>query len=107
MPTSMPHAGIEENKRVLRQLDMAVSSIPEVETVVGKPGRVNSPLDSAPISMYENVINYKTDENGNRLRFKIDKKGELLRDSMNKLIPYAGGEYFRQWRDEIQSPDDI
>jgi Cu(I)/Ag(I) efflux system membrane protein CusA/SilA len=68
----MPHAGIEENKRVLRQLDMAVSSIPEVESVVGKLGRVNSPLDPAPISMYENMINYKseykTDENGRRIR---------------------------------------
>ena len=37
MPTSLPHAGIEENKRVLQQLDMAVASIPEIETVVN-PG---------------------------------------------------------------------
>src|SRR5690606_15908732 len=36
MPTSMPHSGVEENKRVLQQLDMAVASIPEIETVVGK-----------------------------------------------------------------------
>ncbi|MGB2761777.1 MAG: efflux RND transporter permease subunit, partial [Maribacter stanieri] len=27
MPTSLPHAGVEENKRVLQQLDMAVASI--------------------------------------------------------------------------------
>lgn len=111
MPTSMPHAGIEENKRVLKQLDMAVSSIPEVESVVGKLGRVSSPLDPAPISMYENVINYnpeyKTDTNGNRLRFKIGKDGEFLRDKNGELIEDTNGEYFRQWRDEIQSPDDI
>lgn len=25
MPTSMPHSGVEENKRVLQQLDMAVA----------------------------------------------------------------------------------
>ena len=27
MPTSMPHSGVEENKRVLQQLDMAVASL--------------------------------------------------------------------------------
>ncbi|MDA9335946.1 efflux RND transporter permease subunit, partial [Flavobacteriaceae bacterium] len=59
MPTSMPHSGVEENKRVLQQLDMAVASIPEIETVVGKAGRTESALDPAPLSMYENVIQYK------------------------------------------------
>jgi copper/silver efflux system protein len=44
MPTSMPHSGIEENKRVLQQLDKAVASIPEIETVVGKAGRTESAL---------------------------------------------------------------
>ncbi len=111
MPTSMPHSGIEENKRVLKQLDMAVSSIPEIESVVGKLGRVNSPLDPAPISMYENVINYKpeykTDENGKRLRFAVDENGNFLRNKKDELIQDANGEYFRQWRDEIKSPDDI
>ena len=61
MPTSMPHSGVEENKRVLQQLDMAVASIPEIETVVGKAGRTESALDPAPLSMYENVIQYKSE----------------------------------------------
>ncbi len=61
MPTSLPHAGVEENKRVLQQLDMAVASIPEVETVVGKAGRTESALDPAPLSMYENIIQYKSE----------------------------------------------
>ena len=59
MPTSLPHSGIEENKRVLQQLDMAVAGIPEIEVVVGKAGRVESALDPAPISMYENLIQYR------------------------------------------------
>jgi len=61
MPTSMPHSGVEENKRVLQQLDMAVASIPEIETVVGKAGRTESALDPAPLSMYENIIQYKSE----------------------------------------------
>ena len=35
MPTSMPHSGMQENIKNLRLLDMAVTAIPEVETVVG------------------------------------------------------------------------
>lgn len=111
MPTSMPHSGMQENIKNLRMLDMAVTSIPEVETVVGKAGRVNSALDPAPMSMYENVIlyksEYKTDENGHRIRFKINKKGEYLKNKKNELIPDNNGQYFRQWREHIKSPDDI
>ncbi|MTB50022.1 efflux RND transporter permease subunit [Lewinella sp. W8] len=123
MPTSMPHAGIEENRRNLRLLDMAVTTIPEVETVVGKAGRVNSALDPAPLSMYENVILYKpeyaTDANGRRLRFRVDREGNFLTpsgqavgsdariDPAKDLIPDDNGQYFRQWRDHIKSPDDI
>lgn len=110
MPTSMPHSGMQENIKNLRLLDMAVTAIPEVETVVGKAGRVNSALDPAPMSMYENIIlyksEYKTDENGHRIRFKFENE-EYLKDENNELIPDNKGQYFRQWRDHIKSPDDI
>ena len=110
MPTSMPHSGMAENQKNLRILDMAVTAIPEVEMVVGKAGRVNSPLDPAPMSMYENIINYKseykTDENGHRIRYRYEK-GEYIYDDNGALIPDASGRYYRQWRDEIQSPEDL
>ena len=149
MPTSMPHAGVEENKRVLQQLDMAVASIPEVNTVVGKAGRTESALDPAPLSMYENIIQYKgeysVNEDGNRQRYKVNedglfvlKNGDLAKDGStrledfreqnnsqtpeakqtkhtlglayvksNQLIPDEDGEFFRNWRPQIKSPDDI
>jgi copper/silver efflux system protein len=157
MPTSMPHAGVEANKQVLQQLDMLVTAIPEVEMVIGKAGRAETALDPAPMSMYENVILYKseyiTDENGRKLRFetdsdgryKIDIRGYLNIDgysidafgyfdkatakvynanneeisiNINQyppvsknihhyLIENENGEYYRQWRDEIKSPNDI
>ncbi len=111
MPTSMPHSGMQENIKNLRLLDMAVTAIPEVETVVGKAGRVESALDPAPMSMYENIIlykpEYKTDEQGHRIRFKVDEKGDYLRDENGELVQDKNGRYFRQWRDHIQSPDDI
>ena len=126
MPTTMPHSGIQENLEVIRMLDKQVNSIPEVEIAVGKWGRVNSALDPAPISMFENVINYKPeyilDENGHRMRFATDSEGAFkLKDGSTykpskegfRLIPKdqliidKNGKYFRQWRDEIQSTDDI
>lgn len=129
MPSTMLHSGMEENVEMEKKLDIVVAAIPEVETVVGKLGRVESALDPAPISMFENIINYKneyiTDEDGNRLRFKIDDEGRFLIHSDDrkteiavaneerfsidetKLIQDENGQYFRQWRDHINSPDDI
>lgn len=111
MPTSMPHTGMQQNTNNLRALDMAVTAIPEVESVVGKLGRVESALDPAPISMYENLIQYKseykTDEHGHRQRFKVDRSGEYVLDENGEYIPDPNGQYVRQWRDHIRSPDDI
>ncbi|WP_242118694.1 efflux RND transporter permease subunit [Aestuariivivens sediminicola] len=130
MPTSMPHSGIEENKRVLQQLDMAVAGIPEIETVVGKAGRAESALDPAPLSMYENVIQYKPEymlnASGKRQRYKVNAEGLFeLKDGRfvsnpnnsendtrstverSQLIEDNDGVFYRNWRPQIQSPDDI
>jgi len=111
MPTSPASSGMEMNEINLRLLDMGVQSIPEIEMVVGKAGRVESSLDPAPMNMFENIIQYKSeykiDENGHKLRFKIDDDRNYLKDENGKLIEDEDGQYFRQWRDEIKSPDDI
>ncbi len=125
MPTAMPHSGVEEIIRYSKQLDRRIKAIPEVESAVGKWGRAESALDPAPIQMYEVTINYKPeymlDENGQRARFKTDRHGRFMlkgggvydptaefrtipRDS---LVPSANGKYFRQWRKDIRSEDDI
>lgn len=110
MPTTMPHASIGEAIDVLQILDQAIESVPEVESVVGKIGRAETPLDPAPISMIETIVNYKTeyivDENGGRVRFQY-KEGEFARDEFGDLIPDSSGRPYRQWREDIRSPDDI
>jgi len=112
MPTTMPHASIGEALDVLQLQDKAFNNIPEIESVVGKLGRADSPLDPAPISMVETIINYKSeymiDRDGKRLKFKYDSdKEEFVRDEHDRLIPDENGEPFRQWRDHIHSPNDI
>lgn len=126
MPTAMPHVGIEESKDILQRLDRRVAAIPEIKSVVGKLGRAETPLDPAPINMYENVINYKPEfifsEAGDPLRFKVDeherfilKSGDTLTNekailqgtTRADLIPDEDGAIYRNWREHIQSPDDI
>jgi Cu(I)/Ag(I) efflux system membrane protein CusA/SilA len=126
MPTTMPHASIGEVKDVLSKQDMAILEIPEVETAVGKLGRAETPLDPAPLSMIETVINYKSEyllaEDGKRLRYRFDDsqkdyfrsadgkplpagdglpylvRGLYPRDEQGRLIPDPDGKPFRQWR---------
>jgi len=126
MPTSMPHSSIEKNLEYIELLDKRLSAIPEVEVAVGKWGRVNSALDPAPVQMFENTINYRSeyilDENGHRMQFKIDREGAYLLKNggtynpnnepyrvipADSLIPHEGGDYFRQWRSHIKKPNDI
>jgi len=126
MPTSMPHSSIEKNLQYIETLDKRLATIPEVEVAVGKWGRVNSALDPAPIQMFENTINYRSeyilDENGHRIQFKVDKKGNyILKNNTtynsetesfrvipaDSLIPDSKGQYFRQWRPQIKKPLDI
>jgi len=112
MPTTMVHASIGEALDILSKQDMALHNIPEVDTVVGKIGRAETPLDPAPISMIETVINYKpeyiTDKDGQRIKFRYDKKNaRFVRDEFARLIPDPHGRPYRQWRDHIRTPDDI
>lgn len=125
MPTSMPHTGIEQNLNYIEALDKRLAAIPEVETAIGKWGRINSALDPAPAQMFENTINYRPEyilnEDGKRERFKVNRKGEYVLKSggtynpadgfrlipADSLIPDRKGDYFRQWRPEIKNTNDI
>jgi Cu(I)/Ag(I) efflux system membrane protein CusA/SilA len=112
MPVTMPHGSIGEAMEYMRQTDMAMQAIPEVDLVVGKLGRAESPLDPAPVSMLETVIQYKPeyvqDEQGRRVSFAYDRdRGKYQRDADGNLIPDPSGRPFRNWRPEIKSPEDI
>ncbi|MEW6530935.1 MAG: efflux RND transporter permease subunit [Thermodesulfobacteriota bacterium] len=94
MPTTMPHAAIGEALDVIQKQDMAIRAIPEVESVVGKIGRVESALDPAPLSMIETVINYKPE-------YKTDPV------TGQRVLDPDTGKPIRNWRPNIKSPSDI
>ncbi len=132
MPTTMPHASIGEAMDVMRKQDMAINAIPEVATAVGKLGRAETPLDPAPISMIETIVNYQPEyllgEQGDSLTFRFDPnetdlfrdvsgrplpapdgqpytvQGRFERDSKGQLIADRGGMPFRLWRGALD-PD--
>ncbi len=106
MPTTMVHASIGEALDILSTQDRAFRAIPEVESVLGKLGRAETPLDPAPISMIETIINYRgeyvTDKAGRRLKFKYDAdKKDLARDELgNPLIAPDSRPYYVRGRFE-------
>lgn len=110
MPTTMTHASVGEVLDILQKQDIALSSIPEIDSVVGKLGRAETPLDPAPISMIETIISYKpefrTDRNGKRINYRFENN-DFVRDSSGDLIEDPSGRPFRQWRENIKSTDDI
>ncbi|MBN1482789.1 efflux RND transporter permease subunit [candidate division KSB1 bacterium] len=132
MPTTMPHASIGEVHDVLRTQDMAINALPEIESVVGKLGRAETPLDPAPLSMIETVIHYKSEffsnKHGRLPRYVFDAdsidlakdvqgnpllapdglaykvKGIHLRGVNGELVLAKNGRPFRNWRPALD-PD--
>jgi Cu(I)/Ag(I) efflux system membrane protein CusA/SilA len=56
MPVTLPDVSNAEVKRLLQIQDKIIKSVPEVDNVLGKAGRVNSATDNSPISMIETII---------------------------------------------------
>lgn len=94
MPTLMPHASIGTSLEALRRQNMAIEAVPEVQSAVGKIGRVDSALDPAPISMVETIVTIRPE-------YKIDNRtGHHVLDAKTGLP-------IRNWRPQIRSMDDV
>jgi Cu(I)/Ag(I) efflux system membrane protein CusA/SilA len=91
---------------------MAIAAIPEVRQVVGKLGRAETPLDPAPISMIESIINYHPEyvlnKDGHRVNFRFDEQAnQFERTEQGDLVEDPQGRPYRLWRDHIHSESDI
>jgi len=56
MPVTLPDVSNSEVKRILQVQDKIIKTTPEVKSVLGKAGRVNSATDNSPISMIETIV---------------------------------------------------
>jgi Cu(I)/Ag(I) efflux system membrane protein CusA/SilA len=62
MPVSVPRIGITQAADDLKHRDGLLRGFPEVESVIGKAGRADTPTDPAPLEMFETLINYRPHE---------------------------------------------
>ena len=62
MPVTVPRASVTQVIDDLKARDALVRGFPEVESVVGKAGRADTPTDPSPLDMVETFINFRPKE---------------------------------------------
>jgi Cu(I)/Ag(I) efflux system membrane protein CusA/SilA len=62
MPVSVPRLSITQAADDLKARDALLRGFPEVESVIGKSGRADTPTDPAPLDMVETFVNYRPRE---------------------------------------------
>jgi Cu(I)/Ag(I) efflux system membrane protein CusA/SilA len=59
MPVTSNAISLTEAVEIMRKQDAVLRTFPEVASVLGKVGRVESPLDPAPVNMFETLVELK------------------------------------------------
>jgi Cu(I)/Ag(I) efflux system membrane protein CusA/SilA len=62
MPITVPRASVTQSADDLKARDMILCRFPEVDMVVGKAGRAETPSDPAPLDMIETMVNFRPRE---------------------------------------------
>jgi Cu(I)/Ag(I) efflux system membrane protein CusA/SilA len=62
MPLTVPNVSATQAADDLKARDMVLCRFPEVDMVVGKAGRAESPTDPAPMDMIETMVNFRPRE---------------------------------------------
>ncbi len=85
MPTTLPGISITKAREILQQTDKIIKTFPEVESVMGKIGRADTPTDPAPLSMIETTIQLKPEE-----EWREGMTPEKLIEEMDAAIQIPG-----------------
>jgi len=86
MPTTFPGISITKAKELMQQTDRILKSFPEVKSVFGKVGRVETATDPAPLSMLETTVQLKPRDEWP----DPDKTTKTLMGEMDKAIHFPG-----------------
>ncbi|MBF0500667.1 MAG: efflux RND transporter permease subunit [Candidatus Riflebacteria bacterium] len=62
MPITVPRVSVTQTGDDIRVRDAVIRQMPEVEQVVGKSGRADTPTDPSPLDMIETIINFRPKE---------------------------------------------
>ena len=81
MPVTSNAVSLTEAIEIMKKQDAALRRFPEVASVVGKVGRAESPLDPAPINMYETLVELKPEKQWRRGMTKERLLAEMTESS--------------------------
>jgi Cu(I)/Ag(I) efflux system membrane protein CusA/SilA len=76
MPVTVPRASVTETTDDLKARDALLRRFPEVELIVGKSGRADTPTDPSPLDMVESVITLRPKDHWpkRKLRYRDAEK---------------------------------
>jgi len=77
MPVLLPGASLTQVMDIMKKQDMILKAFPEVENVVGKLGRAETPTDPAPVGMIETIVKLKPK--------KLWRKGMTRQELINEM----------------------
>jgi Cu(I)/Ag(I) efflux system membrane protein CusA/SilA len=86
MPITVPRASIAQAADDLKARDMVLCRFPEVDMVVGKAGRAETPTDPAPVDMIETMVNFRPREFWPRRKLRASDAERQCRDVLDALI---------------------
>ncbi|MSR77197.1 MAG: efflux RND transporter permease subunit [Candidatus Omnitrophica bacterium] len=87
MPTTLPGMSVTEAGKLLQTQDRILKQFPEVESVFGKAGRIDSSTDPAPFSMMETVVNLKPESEWRKIPRWYSSMPEFTKPVFRKFWP--------------------
>lgn len=100
MPVLLPSSSLSQTHEVLTKQNEIIKSFPEVASVVGKLGRIESATDPAPTQMIETIINLKPKD-----QWRPGMTKEKLINEMNHALQIPG--VGNIWTQPIQNRIDM
>ncbi len=87
MPTTLPGISVTEAQKLMQAQDQIIKSFPEVESVFGKAGRMESSTDPAPFSMMETTIVLKPEDQWRKTRRWYSWLPDILEGPFRRFWP--------------------
>jgi Cu(I)/Ag(I) efflux system membrane protein CusA/SilA len=85
MPVTVPRASVTQAADDLKARDALLRGFPEVESVIGKSGRADTPTDPAPLDMVETFVNFRPKELWPKRVLRIGDADEQIRQALAAL----------------------
>ena len=85
MPITVPRASVTQAADDLKARDALLRGFPEVESVIGKVGRADTPTDPAPLDMVETFVNFRPKEHWPKRVLRFDDALKQTRRTLELL----------------------